>query len=176
MPMRCLPTKSRRSIRTMRPKQSIPTAGLPPKARKTLFPTITVILGFLHAFLKIRDRTTKILAEVFDQVRESVWQAHHALNKAAFAQPLRRLREWAKRTLPDSPMKNHTLDLCDKCAQFSRSYDHHRAHRTSKRVVQLMKFLDRACFNRQCFHGTLMSAELRVRALTLLGNFCPSSL
>lgn len=39
----------------------------------------------------------------------------------------------------------------------------------------LMKFLDRACFNGQYFHGTLMSAELRVRALALLWNFCASS-
>jgi hypothetical protein len=91
------------------------------------------------------------------------------------SQRLRRLREWAKRTLPDSPMKNPTLDLCDKRTQFSRSYNHHRAHRTSNRVDRLVKFLDRACFNGQYFHGTLMSAELRVRALALLWNFCPSS-
>ena len=38
-----------------------------------------------------------------------------------------------------------------------------------------MRFLDRACFNAQYFHGTLESAELRVRALALLWNFCPSS-
>jgi hypothetical protein len=144
-------------------------------AWKALFPTITVILCFLHAFLKIRDRATKALAEAFDQVRERVWQAYRAPTKAAFAQRLRRLREWATRTLPDSPMKNPTLDLCDKRAQFSRSYNHQWAHRTSNMVDRLMKFLDRACFNGQYFHGTLMSAELRVRALALLWNFCPSS-
>jgi hypothetical protein len=38
-----------------------------------------------------------------------------------------------------------------------------------------MKFLDRACFNGQYFHGTLKSAELRVCALALLWNFCSSS-
>lgn len=56
-------------------------------AWKALFPPITVILWFLHAFLKIRDRATKALAEAFDQVRERVWQAYHAPTKAAFAQP-----------------------------------------------------------------------------------------
>ena len=157
--------------------ETVNTDGWPATqgAWKTLFPTITLILCFLHAFLKIRDRATKALAEVFDQVREKVWQAYRAPSKAAFAQRLRRLREWAKRTLPDSPMKNHTLDLCEKRAQFSRSYDYHRAHRTSNLVDRLMKFLDRACFNAQYFHGTLASAELRVRALALLWNFCPSS-
>jgi hypothetical protein len=39
----------------------------------------------------------------------------------------------------------------------------------------LMKFLDRACFNGQYFHGTFETAESRVRAWALLWNFCPSS-
>jgi len=144
-------------------------------AWKHLFPTITIILCFLHAFLKIRDRATKALTEYFQQVGQKVWQAYRAPGKAAFAQRLRRLREWAEPTLPDSPMKQHTLDLCAKRAQFIRSYDHERAHRTRHLVDRLMKFLDRACFNAQYFHGTLASAELRVRALALLWNFCPSS-
>src|SRR4051794_4979716 len=130
----------------LHPRRSTPMVGLPPKG-EALFPTITVILCFLHAFLKIRDRATKALAEVFEQAREKVWQASRAHNKAAFAQRLRRLREWATQTLPDSPMKNHTLDLCAKRAPFSRCYDHQRAHRTSNMVDRLMKFLDRACFN-----------------------------
>jgi hypothetical protein len=144
-------------------------------AWRRLFPNITVILCFLHAFLKIRDRATQALAEYFAQVGTKVWWAYRASSKAAFAQRLRRLREWAQRTLPESPMKQHTLDLCDKRAQFSRSYDHARAHRTSNLVDRLMKFLDRACFNAQYFHGTLAAAEQRVRALALLWNFCPSS-
>ena len=72
-------------------------------------------------------------------------------------------------------MKQHTLGLCDKRAQFIGSYDHARAHRTSNMVDRLMKFIDRACFNAQYFHGRLVSAERRVRALALLWNFCPSS-
>ena len=72
-------------------------------------------------------------------------------------------------------MKSHTLELCDKRDRFSQSYDHLRAHRTSNMVDRLMKFLDRTCFNGQYFHGTLKSAESRVRALGLLWNFCPFS-
>ena len=144
-------------------------------AWKALFPHITVILCFLHAFLKIRDRATKALGAVFAQVQERVWEAYHAPSKRAFSQRLRRLREWAETALPDSAMKTHTLDLCDKRAQFSRSYDYHYAHRTSNMVDRLMKFLDRACFNGQYFHGTVESAESRARALALLWNFCPSS-
>ena len=144
-------------------------------AWKALFPRITLILCFLHAFLKIRDRATKTLAEVFDPLREKVWQAYRAPTKTGFAQRLRRLREWAEQNLPDSPMREHTLQLCKKRVQFSCSYDHEQAHRTSNLVDRLIRFLDRACFNGQYFHGTLVSAEWRVRALALLWNFCPSS-
>lgn len=140
-----------------------------------LFPTLTVIECFLHAFLKIRDRATRALSESFARVGEKVWHAYRAPNKATFAQRLRRLREWAQATLPDSPMKTHTLTLCAKRVRFSRAYDHAHAHRTSNMVDRLMRFLDRACFNAQYFHGTHAAAELRVRALALLWNFCPSS-
>ncbi len=144
-------------------------------AWKALFGNITVILCFLHAFLKVRDRATKALAGAFQEVGEKIWQAYEAPTKRAFAQRLRRLKEWAQTTLPESAMKDHTLDLCDKRAQFIVSYDHEQAHRTSNMVDRLMKFLDRACFNGQYFHGALASVERRVRAWSLLWNFCPSS-
>jgi hypothetical protein len=97
------------------------------------------------------------------------------MRPVAFAQRLRRLLEWAEATLPDSPMKQPTLALCAKRALFSRYYDPQRAHRTSNLVDRLIRFLDRACFNAQYFHGTLASAERRGRALALLWHFCPSS-
>lgn len=144
-------------------------------AWKSLFPKITVILCFLHAFLKVRDRATKVLSEVYYEVSERIWEAYHAPSKASFAQRLRRLFDWASSELPESPMKEHVLDLCQKRSLFSQAYDHHNAHRTSNMIDRLMRFLDRACFNAQYFHGTAASAELRVRALALLWNFCPSS-
>jgi len=140
-----------------------------------LFEHGTLILCFLHAFLKIRNRTTQALGEVGQAVHKRVWEAYHAPSKRAFSQRLRRLKEWAEKVLPDGVMRNHTLDLCDKRAHFSQSDDHLYAHRTSNLVDRLMKFLDRACFNGQYFHGRLESAESRVRALGLLWNFCPSS-
>jgi hypothetical protein len=144
-------------------------------AWRALFPHITVILCFLPAFLKIRDRAPKVLGILFAQGQARVWKAYHAPSKRAFSQRLRRLRAWAETALPESPMKTHALDLCDKRSQFSRSYDHGSAHRTSNMVDRLMKFLDRACFNAQYFHGTFEAAERRVRGLALLWNFCPSS-
>jgi hypothetical protein len=144
-------------------------------AWKALFPHITVILCFLHAFLKIRDRATKTLGDAFAQVQKRGWKAYHAPSKRAFSQRLRRLREWAQTALSDCVMKSHTLALCSQRDRFSKSYHHPEAHRTSNMVDRLMKFLDRAFFNAQYFHGMPDSVESRVRALALLWNFCPSS-
>ncbi len=144
-------------------------------AWKALFTQITVILCFLHAFLKIRDRATKTLGDAFAQVQKRVWEAYHAPSKRAFSQRLRRLRAWAETALPDGVMQSRTLDLCEKRDQCSKSYDHPEAQRTSNMVDRLMKFLDRAFFHAQYFHGMPDSAESRVRALALLWNFCPSS-
>ena len=144
-------------------------------AWKALFTRITVVLCFLHAFLKIRDRAKKAFGELGQDVQTRVWEAYRATSKRAFSQRLRRLKEWAGHALPESDMKRHTLDLCDKRDAFSQSYDHPLAHRTSNMVDRLMTFLDRAFFSAQYFHGMPASAESRVRALALLWNFCPSS-
>jgi hypothetical protein len=165
--------------------ETVNTDGWPAtqNAWKTLFNQITVILCFLHevsstpsmTWIKIRDRAKKAFGELGHEVQRRVWEAYRATNKRAFAQRLRRLREWAADALPTSEMKQKTLDLCDKRDQFSPSYDHPLAHRTSNMADRLMRFLDRAFFNAQYFHGLPESAESRVRALALLWNFCPSS-
>ncbi|MCW5213611.1 hypothetical protein VU04_11985 [Desulfobulbus sp. TB] len=76
-----------------------------------LFPGVFVILCFLHAFLKIRDRVTKGLKEWFEPIKSKVRDACCAPTKAAFAQRLRRLRECTKKAVPDSPMKQHALNV-----------------------------------------------------------------
>ncbi len=144
-------------------------------AWQQLLPSITVILCFLHAFIKIRDRATKILADAFNEAANQVWEIYKSTTKAAFSQRLRRLREWATEHVPDSPMKKHILDLCAKRDKFTKSYGHDHAHRTSNMVDRLMRFYDRACFDSQYFHGTLASGKQRVRAWAILWNFCPSS-
>lgn len=145
------------------------------KAWTTLFPNITVILCFLHAFIKIRDRATKVLESSFNKAADQVWEAYEATSKSSFSQRLRRLREWTVDQVPESAMKQHILSLCDKKNRFIKSYDHENAHRTSNMIDRLMRFFDRACFDAQYFHGTLESGQQRVRAWAILWNFCPSS-
>jgi hypothetical protein len=144
-------------------------------AWQRLFPSITIILCFLHAFLKIRDRATQRLQPYFRQLAGKVWDAYHATTKRCFSQRIRRIKEWAVKELEDSSMKEKLLDLCAKKDRFIKSYDHPNAHRTSNMVDRLMRILDRAFFMAQYFHSSNEAAELRVRAIALLWNFCPSS-
>src|SRR5215210_1964065 len=64
-------------------------------AWRALFKGVTLILCFLHAFLKIRERAVH-LKGTFADLSEQVWEAYHAPDARAFSQRLRRLREWAK--------------------------------------------------------------------------------
>ena len=80
-------------------------------AWKALCHQITVVLCFLHAFIKIRDRVKKSFGELGQELQRRVWEAYHAASKRAFSQRLRRLRTWASDALPDSQMKQKTLDL-----------------------------------------------------------------
>ena len=150
--------------------ETVNTDGWPAtqQAWKARFKQITVILCFLHAFIKIWDRAKKAFGELGHEVQTRVWHAYHAHSKRSFAQRLRCLRAWASEALPESEMKQKTLDLCDKRDELSPSYDHPLAHRTSSMVDRLMRFLDRAFFNAQDFHGLPQSAEKRARALALL--------
>ena len=80
------------------PRPSAPTVG---RGRKRLgrccLRRSSILLCFLHGWLKIRDRA-KHLKEVFAEVSRRVWNAYHAPDRRSLAQRLRRLRQWASRT------------------------------------------------------------------------------
>lgn len=62
-----------------------------------LFPLVVVLRCFLHGWLSIRDGCKK--HPLFHELSEKVWHAYRAQDRRAFGQRLRRLREWAERTL-----------------------------------------------------------------------------
>jgi hypothetical protein len=74
-----------------------------------LFPLVVILRCFLHGWLSIRDGCKKHPA--FAAVSEKVWQAYHAPDRRTFGQRLRRLREWAERTL-SGEIRERTLALC----------------------------------------------------------------
>lgn len=137
-----------------------------------LFPTITIIACFLHAWLKIQDRA-KSLKELLPDLKARVWFTYHSNTKAQFAQRIRRLREWSLANISNSIVISKVLELCSLSARFQRALDFPNAHRTSAHLDRLMNYQDRILYAAQYFHGTDKSARLYLRAMALLWNFHP---
>jgi hypothetical protein len=141
-------------------------------AWRRLFPTVGIILCFLHSVLKIvercrRDDATRTI------VLDRVWAVYHACTRAQFSQRLRRLREWATASLPEGALQQMVLKLCGKGPQFARAYRFPGAHRTSNALDRLMNHQDRRLYTMRYFHGTPDAARLTMRAMALQWNFHP---
>src|SRR5919109_1169804 len=141
-------------------------------AWKRLFPTVGIILCFLHSVLKIaercgRDRATRKL------VLDRVWMVYNSCTRAQFSQRLRRLREWATVGLPEGALRQMVLKLCGKGPQFARAYRSPGAHRTSNALDRLMNPQDRRLYAMRYLHGTPEAARLAMRAMAVQWNFHP---
>jgi len=89
-------------------------------AWRSLFPTVCIILCFLHSVVKIvkrcgRDRATRTL------ILGRVWAVYNSCTRAQCSQRLRRLREWAHARLPAGALRQMVLKLCSKGAPSSRA-------------------------------------------------------
>jgi hypothetical protein len=141
-------------------------------AWRKLFTQVTLIVCFLHAFLKIRDRC-KHLQDHFSALCHQVWDCYHAATAPKFLERCAALQIWATTTLPAGKGLEAVLKLCARAPQFVQAYDHPTAHRTSNMLDRRMDHMDRRFYNAHYFHGHLMTAEYAVRAEALLVNFLP---
>jgi hypothetical protein len=141
-------------------------------AWKSLFANITLIVCFLHAFLKIRDRCTR-MKEHFSAICKRVWDTYHATSAQQFTEKCEALKAWASATLPAGTGLDAILKLCARAPEFLKAYEHPTAHRTSNMLDRLMDHMDRRFYSARYFHGHLMTAEYAVRAGALLANFQP---
>jgi hypothetical protein len=155
--------------------ETVNTDGWPATqaAWRALFKGVTLILCFLHAFLKIRDRAVH-LKGTFADLCERVWEAYHAPDARTLSQRLRRLREWAKAHVEKEVVKEKVLALCAKRAAFVKAYAHPGCHRTSNPVDRLLRRLDSHLFCGQHLHGSIEAAEEGLRGWALIHNFAPS--
>jgi hypothetical protein len=142
-------------------------------AWRALFKGATLILCFLHAFLKIRDRAVH-LKEAFTDLSRRVWDAYHAPDARSSSQRLRRLREWAKAHVEKEVVREKVLALCGKRGAFVRAYDHPACHRTSNLVDRLLRRPDSHLYCTQHLHGSAEAAERGLRGWALIHNFAPS--
>jgi len=134
----------------------------------TLFPTAILIRCFLHAWLRIRDRS-KTLANFFE-LGEKVWDVYYSPTRRMMSQRIRRLRDWAMKNVSGVALEK-TLDLCEKQAEWSLWYDHEHAYTTSNEWDRLMRSQNRYFDRGQHLHGTLESANLRSRSWAVLHNY-----
>jgi hypothetical protein len=140
-------------------------------AWKTLFSKVVILLCFLHAWLKIRDRA-KHLKELFAEVSRRVWEAYHAPDRRSFGQRLRSLRQWATGQLTGVVLDN-VLDLCGKRDRWSIAYRHPEGHRTSNMLDRVMRGMNRYFDQGLHLHGSHEACRLHCRAWALLSNFAP---
>lgn len=134
-------------------------------------PTAVLILCFLHAWLSIRDRA-KHMGAAFVDLSHRVWEAYHAPTRSSFAQRLRRLREFASRTLSGIVL-DKTLKLCKKRERFAQAYQKPGCHRTSNMLDRLMR--EMVFLRRSASAWSFGVSRLHGRAWALLWNFAPWS-
>jgi hypothetical protein len=135
-----------------------------------LFAGSTLVLCFLHAILKIKERCQGALRH---QVLDRAWHVYAALSKREFAQRTRRLREWASTQLSAALLQTAVLKLCRRVADYLPAYDHPQGARTSNAVDRLLNYQDRVLYAMRYFHHSPASARLAVRALAMQWNFHP---
>jgi len=132
---------------------------------------LILLLCFLHAFLKIKDRCKR--HDLWTQLQDKIWHLYHAETLASFAQRMRRLREWARPIPMAETVKEKLVELWNSAAEFKKAYHHPGAYRTSNALERRMDYLDRILYTGHYFHGTYDSASLYARAMALLWNFHP---
>jgi hypothetical protein len=138
-------------------------------AWSALFVGIAVIRCFLHAWLRIRDRS-KNLKELFFEIGERVWEVYYSDTQQMMSQRIRRLRDWATKKLSGIVLEK-VLDLCDKKEEWDLWYEHEDAYTTSNELDRLMRSQNRYFDRGQHFHGSLGSANLRSRSWAVLYNY-----
>jgi hypothetical protein len=137
----------------------------------SLFKSVTPLLCFLHAFIKIRSCCKN--QPFFPDLSQQVWDIYHSPDKATFKTRVQALQTWAQATLPPGPALQAVLKLCHRQDQFLLAYDYPTAYRTSTILDRQIDLMNRYLFSTKYFHGHLTSAEDGLRAWALLHNFQP---
>jgi hypothetical protein len=149
------------------------------KAWRTLFPSVVIILCFLHAFIKIRSRCQR-LGDQYEQIKQQVWEIYHAADRDEFNKRVGSLQSWVMAYRKElTAYAIESIDkLCQRADQFCLTFDHPTAYRTSNMLDRHMEPMARWLASSRYFHGNLQAAELRTRAWALLHNYrpyCPRS-
>ena len=146
-----------------------------------LFPTVTLVLCFLHAVLKVQ-KGSPTYRHLRKKLKTKLWKAYKAPTAAAFLKGLRLTLIWTKKHIRKKRTLQKMRKLCRRAAQFKVAYQFPMAHRTSNmldcaprtgKANRLMNHQDRLLYTMQYFHGSSESARLYLRSMALVWNFHP---
>jgi hypothetical protein len=150
--------------------RTVNTDGWPStqNAFKALFAWITVVLCFLHGFLKIRERGRKA-----HELHHRVWDVYRAATAEEFRRLMNEFRGWCETQTWTSSVSQMLVKLWNKTDAYAVAYEHPDCHRTSNAVDRPMNRLRRLVYAGRGLHGHQGSSELRLRGWALLLNFRP---
>ena len=137
-------------------------------AFRALFPTIAVVLCFLHGFLKIRDRCRKAR-----ELHRRVWDVYRAATAEEFRRLMSEFQQWCSTQVWTASVQEMLTKLWNKTESYVVAYGHPGCHRTSNAVDRPMNRLCRLMYAGRGLHGHQRSSELRLRGWALLLNFRP---
>ncbi len=132
------------------------------------FPAITVVLCFLHGFLKIRDRCRKAR-----DLHRRAWDVYRAATAAEFRRLMEEFQQWCGTQTWTASVHEMLTKLWNKTESYLVAYAHPGCHRTSNAVDRPMNRLCRLLYASRGVHGHQGSSELRLRGWALVRNFRP---
>jgi hypothetical protein len=133
-----------------------------------LFPSIAVILCFLHGFLKVRDRCRKAC-----DLHRRVWEVYRAATAEDFRRRMGEFQAWCADRTWTAAVGEMLEKLANKTESYAVAYAHPGCHRTSNAVDRPMNRLCRLMYAGRGLHGHQGSSESRLRGWALLQNFRP---
>ena len=107
-----------------------------------LFPAITIIQCFLHAFIKIRACSKKRLKTLYPAIERRVWDIYHASTPADFRQQIADFLAWSRKSVSGTALEA-IEKLCAKQDAFLLAFDFPNAYRTSNMIDRHMDPMDR---------------------------------
>jgi hypothetical protein len=137
-------------------------------ALKAWFPTVVVILCFLHGFLKIRDRSRKN-----HDLHKRVWEVYWAKTADEFRTRMAAFRAWCASQTWTKSVGEMVEKLWGRTEDYAVAYNHPGCRRTSNAVDRPMNRLCRLMYAGRGLHGHQASSERRLRGWALLLNFRP---
>jgi hypothetical protein len=150
--------------------KTVSTDGWPAtqNAFQACFAAITVILCFLHGFLKIRDRCGKN-----HDLHGRVWEVYWAKTVSEFRSRMKAFREWFESQTWTESVRQAVNKLCNRADEYEVAYAHPGCRRTSNAVDRPMNRLHRLVYAGRGLHGHQASSQRRLRGWALLMNFRP---